>query len=846
VSRRLRIGERRRASRRVRRSRLAAAACVVAATVAPQAIGLPAASAGTTAASVANTVALSTLSPPSPDPSGIAYDPANDRLLIADSEVDEMSIFQQVNLYATTRSGTLAGTGSTTAYSNEPAGIGFDPGSGHLFVSDDVQREVFEVAPGGDGALGTGDDVVVTSFSTAAYGNGDPEDVAFDTDTGDLYVSDGIGAEVYRVRSGDNGVFDGVPPAGDDVASHFDIGRFGAEDAEGIDYDAARHTLLVADRNTDTIYELHPAGLLANAIDVSGAGINHPADVAVAPASDGSAGSNLYVVARGEDNDRDPLENDGMLFELAVSLPPIGNLTPVVDAGANVAVTLPANATLSGDAVDDGLPSGSLSTTWSQVSGPAGATIGDPSSLSTTVSFASSGTYVFRLTGDDSALSSTDDVTVFVAAAGSTIVERPVAAGYDDAEEAVGGNVNLGSSDLELVNDGSRGNQTVGVRFTGVQVPHGATITKAYVQFQADRATTAAAALPVQGQAADNATRFTRTSGSISARPRTAASVAWTPAPWPTGGAAGADQRTADLSPVIQELVNRTGWASGNAMVLIVTGTGKRAAESFNGNVPPVLHVEYAGSGLNKAPVVNAGPDQQLTLPDNATVSGSVSDDGAPNPPASVSTTWTLVSGPEGVVFGDASSQTTSVSFLESGTYVLRLTADDAAAQGSDELTITVNAATSNLVANPGFETDTSGWNVSGSDPGVTLSRVGGGHAGSWSAQLDNGGAAGAMCKLNDQPNSIASTSAGTYTASLWARAGASGATLNLRLREYVGGTLVGTPTRSTLVLSTSWQRVSVAYTVTSPGSSLDLQAWIASAPTGTCFLADDVAITRS
>jgi hypothetical protein len=91
-------------------------------------------------------------------------------------------------------------TGKTTAYTNEPSGLSFDPGSGHLFVSDDDLFKIFEVAPGGDAQFGTTDDSVVASFGTKAYGNNDPEDVAFDTDTGDLYVSDGIGQRCSESR----------------------------------------------------------------------------------------------------------------------------------------------------------------------------------------------------------------------------------------------------------------------------------------------------------------------------------------------------------------------------------------------------------------------------------------------------------------------------------------------------------------------------------------------------------------------------------------------------------------------------------------------------------------------
>jgi hypothetical protein len=43
------------------------------------------------------------------------------------------------------------------------------------------------------------------------------------------------------------------------------------------------------------------------------------------------------------------------------------------------------------------------------------------------------------------------------------------------------------------------------------------------------------------------------------------------------------------------------------------------------------------------------------------------------------------------------------------------------------------------------------------------------------------------------------------------------------------------------ITLSTSWQQVTVTYTIKSPGSTLDLQAYISNATPGTAFYADDV-----
>jgi alpha-tubulin suppressor-like RCC1 family protein len=90
------------------------------------------------------------------------------------------------------------------------------------------------------------------------------------------------------------------------------------------------------------------------------------------------------------------------------------NAAPVVSAGADQTITLPATASLSGAVTDDGLPSGTLTKAWSKVSGTGTVTFGNGSVVSTTASFSSAGTYVLRLTANDGVLSASDDVTVIV------------------------------------------------------------------------------------------------------------------------------------------------------------------------------------------------------------------------------------------------------------------------------------------------------------------------------------------------------------------------------------------------------------------------------------------------
>jgi hypothetical protein len=93
-----------------------------------------------------------------------------------------------------------------------------------------------------------------------------------------------------------------------------------------------------------------------------------------------------------------------------------GNAAPLVNAGLDQSITLPASATLDGTVTDDGQPSppGAVTTTWSMTSGPGMVTFGDASAVDTTADFAVAGTYVLRLTADDSALSSFDELRITV------------------------------------------------------------------------------------------------------------------------------------------------------------------------------------------------------------------------------------------------------------------------------------------------------------------------------------------------------------------------------------------------------------------------------------------------
>ena len=187
----------------------------------------------------------------------------------------------------------------------------------------------------------------------------------------------------------------------------------------------------------------------------------------------------------------------------------------------------------------------------------------------------------------------TTNKTVWVSENNITLLR--VDEGNDDAEEFVndGNEMYLTSSDLELAFQGGE-EQLIGVRFSDTGIPQGATITSAVIQFTTDEVSTGTANLTIWGEDANDPAKFNNVNGNISSRPKTTASVAWAPPEWTTVGEAGAGQRTPDLAPLVQEMVDRPGWAADD-MVFIIGGTGRRTAESFNGSASkaPLLLVEW-------------------------------------------------------------------------------------------------------------------------------------------------------------------------------------------------------------------------------------------------------------
>jgi Ca2+-binding RTX toxin-like protein len=186
------------------------------------------------------------------------------------------------------------------------------------------------------------------------------------------------------------------------------------------------------------------------------------------------------------------------------------------------------------------------------------------------------------------------------------VVNARIASSADDVEQSASGKMDLTSSDLEMADEGrSNPRQTIGLRFNDLDIPDGAIVTRAYVQFKVDEADSGATTLRIRGHDVDDAAAFTSGDYNVTNRATTSASVEWKPAAWSQPGD---NQRTPDITAIIQEIVGRSGWQEDNSLALIINGSGERTAEAYNGDRAgaPLLHVEWRlpGGGTSMSTLV--------------------------------------------------------------------------------------------------------------------------------------------------------------------------------------------------------------------------------------------------
>ena len=188
---------------------------------------------------------------------------------------------------------------------------------------------------------------------------------------------------------------------------------------------------------------------------------------------------------------------------------------------------------------------------------------------------------------------------------GTGTTASSVVASADDAEQGVGGRMQLTSHDLDI---GQRAGKPVGLRFTGLEVPDGATVTGAYIEFEAKRSGRRPADIQIAIEDTTDAATF-GCGADIRGRDWRDETTVWAPEPWVKGET----HRTADLAATIASLVGTDGLDADDALAFRFKGMDERTAWSFDGEGAAArLVIEFeSGTPDPPSPVEGASYTQE-------------------------------------------------------------------------------------------------------------------------------------------------------------------------------------------------------------------------------------------
>ena len=120
---------------------------------------------------------------------------------------------------------------------------------------------------------------------------------------------------------------------------------------------------------------------------------------------------------------------------------------------------------------------------------------------------------------------------------------------------------------LTLVMSITSATRRAGMRFQNVTVAQGATINSATLTVNITSTSfDTPNGVTWYGELATNAAEFTTTASDITNRSLTTATTVW------SGSDIGAGDHNLTVTSIVQEIVNQGGWASGNALALLVYG----------------------------------------------------------------------------------------------------------------------------------------------------------------------------------------------------------------------------------------------------------------------------------
>ncbi len=195
--------------------------------------------------------------------------------------------------------------------------------------------------------------------------------------------------------------------------------------------------------------------------------------------------------------------------------------------------------------------------------------------------YQAAGAYTARLTVTDDA-GATGSASVVIQAGGSLKeITVSISSGDDDYKENSTGSMAKSASEHD---PWTTAYQKQAYRFANVALPKGAIIEEARLEMYAFGASYVARAIKgtARGEASGNAPAYSGAAFEITNAPKTAASVAIENLPAWT---ADVHNKVADVAPVVQEIVNRADWASGNALKILLLDNGStdcRKVRTYN------------------------------------------------------------------------------------------------------------------------------------------------------------------------------------------------------------------------------------------------------------------------
>lgn len=361
-------------------------------------------------------------------------------------------------------------------------------------------------------------------------------------------------------------------------------------------------------------------------------------------------------------------------------------------------VTIPAGVGLSLLADNAGRTTTTIA--WTKFSGTGAVTFGSPAALATSATFSTNGSYVLRCTETSGASSTSFDVSVNVGVVIPTLTGtkvgtqavtpgHSVAAGVYTISAAGSGIPSSGTpDDFYFVNIPASGSVTITARVRSVEAVNGSN-SRAGVMIRESAAADARSVFC--GVTSQNSGRFIyRATAATNAANSTGTAVQ----PCWVRITRSGNTFTAQIAPDSSGSPGtfatigsaQTIAMSTNALVGLAATSGSTSAAGTT----IIENVTISPTPINIGASVDAGPDATITLPSTATLSGTMSDDGKPAPPAAVTTAWTKLSGPGSVTFGNSSAVSTTASFTAAGAYVLRLTADDGEVKTFDDVALAV------------------------------------------------------------------------------------------------------------------------------------------------------------